>query len=66
MPDCPDGPIRTHAFFRGVDWKKFEARQVQPPYRPMVVSKGFWVGNEEFDRTGIEVGIPKIKKDSFD
>jgi hypothetical protein len=32
----------------------------------MVVSKGFWVGNEEFDRTGIEVGIPKIKKDSFD
>lgn len=37
MPDCPDGPIRTHAFFRGVDWKKFETRQVQPPYRPTVV-----------------------------
>ncbi|KAI6220825.1 hypothetical protein M3Y99_01592000 [Aphelenchoides fujianensis] len=26
MPDCPDGPIRTHAFFRGVP----------PPYRPTV------------------------------
>ncbi|KAI6224816.1 hypothetical protein M3Y95_00792400 [Aphelenchoides besseyi] len=36
MPDCPDGPIRTHAFFRGVDWKKFEARQIPPPYRPTV------------------------------
>jgi hypothetical protein len=38
MPDCPDGPIRTHAFFRGVDWKKFEARQVPPPYKPLVKS----------------------------
>ncbi|CAD5226032.1 unnamed protein product [Bursaphelenchus xylophilus] len=38
MPECPDGPIRTHAFFRGVDWKKFEARQVQPPYKPLVKS----------------------------
>ncbi|KAH7725463.1 calcium-independent protein kinase C-like isoform 2 [Aphelenchoides avenae] len=36
MPDCPDGPIRQHPFFRGVDWKKFEARQMQPPYKPTV------------------------------
>ncbi|KAE9555012.1 hypothetical protein FO519_001758 [Halicephalobus sp. NKZ332] len=38
MPDCPDGPIRTHAFFRGVDWKKIEVRGVQPPYKPNVRS----------------------------
>ncbi|KAI1732974.1 protein kinase domain-containing protein [Ditylenchus destructor] len=38
MPECPDGPIRTHPFFRGVDWKKFETRQVQPPYKPTVKS----------------------------
>lgn len=38
MPECPDGPIRMHAFFRGVDWKKYETRQVAPPYKPNVVS----------------------------
>jgi len=38
MPDCPDGPIRTHAFFRGVDWKKIEVRGVQSPYKPNVKS----------------------------
>jgi novel protein kinase C delta type len=38
MPECPDGPIRTHAFFRGVDWKKFEQRGVTPPYKPTVRS----------------------------
>uniref|UniRef100_A0AC35FPS8 Protein kinase C n=1 Tax=Panagrolaimus sp. PS1159 TaxID=55785 RepID=A0AC35FPS8_9BILA len=36
MPECPDGPIRTHAFFRGVDWKKFEQRGVTPRYKPTV------------------------------
>uniref|UniRef100_A0AC35FPL7 Protein kinase C n=1 Tax=Panagrolaimus sp. PS1159 TaxID=55785 RepID=A0AC35FPL7_9BILA len=38
MPECPDGPIRTHAFFRGVDWKKFEQRGVTPRYKPTVRS----------------------------
>lgn len=52
MPDCPDGrqklirvvlnhfsgPIRQHSFFRGVDWKKFECRQMAPPFKPLVVS----------------------------
>lgn len=42
MPECPDGPIRAHPFFHGVDWKKFELRQVQPPYKPNVVSKIFF------------------------
>jgi len=34
MPECPDGPIRQHAFFRGIDWKKCEARQLTPPFKP--------------------------------
>uniref|UniRef100_A0A0R3S780 protein kinase C n=1 Tax=Elaeophora elaphi TaxID=1147741 RepID=A0A0R3S780_9BILA len=38
MPECPDGPIRTHSFFRGVDWKRFEARQMPPPFKPSVKS----------------------------
>uniref|UniRef100_A0A915DYU6 AGC-kinase C-terminal domain-containing protein n=1 Tax=Ditylenchus dipsaci TaxID=166011 RepID=A0A915DYU6_9BILA len=38
MPECPDGPIRQHSFFRGVDWKKFETRQITPPYKPNVKS----------------------------
>jgi novel protein kinase C delta type len=37
MPECPDGPIRSHPFFRGVDWKRFEAAQVQPPFKPSLV-----------------------------
>ncbi|KAF7640424.1 Protein kinase C [Meloidogyne graminicola] len=38
MPECPDGPIRQHSFFRGVDWKKFETRQTIPPFKPLVKS----------------------------
>ncbi|KAL3983040.1 Protein kinase domain family protein [Acanthocheilonema viteae] len=38
MPECPDGPIRTHSFFRGVDWKRYEARQMPPPFKPSVKS----------------------------
>jgi hypothetical protein len=36
MPDCPDGPIRQHSFFRGVDWKRYETRQAPAPYKPLV------------------------------
>ncbi|VDM94083.1 unnamed protein product, partial [Onchocerca ochengi] len=38
MPECPDGPIRTHSFFRGVDWKRYEARQIPPPFKPSIKS----------------------------
>ncbi|KAL3102080.1 hypothetical protein niasHS_003489 [Heterodera schachtii] len=38
MPECPDGPIRQHSFFRAVDWKKFETRQILPPFKPSVKS----------------------------
>lgn len=36
MSECPDGPIRQHSFFRGIDWKKYESRQIPPPYKPLV------------------------------
>lgn len=38
MPGCPQGPIRSHPFFRSLDWKKIESRQINPSFRPVVVS----------------------------
>uniref|UniRef100_A0A671N475 Protein kinase C n=1 Tax=Sinocyclocheilus anshuiensis TaxID=1608454 RepID=A0A671N475_9TELE len=32
------GNIRQHAFFRDTDWNALEKRQVEPPFRPTVVS----------------------------
>lgn len=30
--------IRDNVFFRRIDWEKIEAREVQPPYIPKIVS----------------------------
>lgn len=28
--------IEAHPFFQGIDWKKMEARQIKPPYKPQI------------------------------
>lgn len=33
-----EAQIRTHAFFRDMDWVALEARRVKPPFKPKIVS----------------------------
>lgn len=28
--------VKAHPFFKGVDWEKMAARQIDPPFRPRV------------------------------
>lgn len=33
-----EAAIRTHAFFKEIDWDALEHRKVKPPFRPKIVS----------------------------
>ena len=34
MPHSPHGAIRENRFFRTLDWRRLEAHELEPPYKP--------------------------------
>ena len=42
MPHCAAGQIREQPFFMKLDWNKMENRQIEPPYKPLLVSLQFF------------------------
>lgn len=36
--NCPAGSIQDQPFFRSIDWVKLEARQLEAPFKPQLVS----------------------------
>jgi hypothetical protein len=38
MPTSSKGNVRQHPFFKPIDWAKLERRQLDPPFKPKIVS----------------------------
>jgi len=38
MPSCQHGQIRCHPFFKSIDWKKLENRELDAPFKPKIRS----------------------------
>lgn len=37
LADGQEAAIRTHPFFRDLDWNALENRRVKPPFKPKIV-----------------------------
>lgn len=38
-PECPAGDVSDQPFFRPIDWFALERRELEPPFKPRVVSQ---------------------------
>lgn len=56
--------IKKHRFFRKIDWKKLQRREVEPPFRPMVTDPAM-AENFSKDFTGLTLSPTGVVKRTF-
>ena len=42
-----ESQVKSHAFFKSIDWNALEAKQIPPPFRPRVVSEFVFLEGRE-------------------